>query len=82
MVRAGFERDESSRAAYGVATQAGIAQGHNLRVGLAGGLSVPFAQNFAVRADQHAAHARIGFAQADGLFRESQRSPHPALICF
>jgi hypothetical protein len=72
VVRAGLERDDGSGAARVAAGLAGQAQGMHLGVFTAGLLRVAGGKHFAACRQQHAAHARIGVAQADGARRGLQ----------
>jgi hypothetical protein len=76
MVGAGFQRHVHRGAARIVAAGAGVAQGHDLGMRVAGGLRVAAADDPPVRAVDDAAHARVGVGQADAVVGQRQRFVH------
>ena len=67
MVRARLERDDGGGAARRFAVRGRVTQRHHLGVGAARVLGVAASDHAAVGRGEHAADARIGFAQSDGL---------------
>jgi hypothetical protein len=79
MVRAGFERDDDGRAARVFAMCGGIVQGHHFSMRAARLLGVAAADHAAVGRDDHAADARIRFAQRDGICSQRECLAHQGI---